>query len=392
MIKEAAILKKHNLFEDNMALPSESVSSLTDLKAPVGSNQASPAKRASAILPGVVDNETLSNDVFQESGEKQPPEVPSPLAKEESLSYPSADGQVIISSTDDPVVNPVAAEDTAEALGTHSSGLEFGATPEHEEPAPEKPEAISASGSLKELRNLLTVTIEVPVEPATLTIEKGTNQETLVPQETEKEEETTRIYTEADQEAASSQDNCGESEVRESQAQAGGLELGGFTEVQSACGGLSEGAQGPGPTEEQAEAGEPTEGELAERASRPDAHEGGTSCAVEGEAMPQGGCLLSSDPVGGTSCPVESETMPQEGCLLSSDPVGPGESEAAVEEASGGGEGDMTEAPASVEAGKGKGPRVYECQWVVENVPDTDILGPPREDAKESSPEQPSEE
>ncbi|ELK16180.1 Protein Niban [Pteropus alecto] len=368
VIKEAAILKKHNLFEDNMALPSESVSSLTDLKTPAGSNQASPAKRASAILPGVVDNETLSNDVFQESGEKQLPGVPSPQGKEESLSYPGGDGQVIISSTDDPVVNPVAAEDTARALGTHSSELEFGGTPEHEEPAHEKPEAISASGSLKELRNLLTVTIEVPMEAATLAIEKGTNQETLVPQETEKEEETTQIYTEADQVAASSQDNCGESEVRESQAQAGGLELGGFAEAQSACGGLSEGAQGPGPTEEQAEAREPAEGELAGRASGPDTHEGGTMCAVEGEAMPQGGCLLSSDPVG-----------------LS-------ESVVAVEEAAVGGKGDTTEAPASVDAGKVKGPRVHECQWVVENVPDTDNLAPPREDAKESSPEQPSEE
>ncbi|XP_011362873.1 protein Niban [Pteropus vampyrus] len=368
VIKEAAILKKHNLFEDNMALPSESVSSLTDLKTPAGSNQASPAKRASAILPGVVDNETLSNDVFQESGEKQLPGVPSPQGKEESLSYPGGDGQVIISSTDDPVVNPVATEDTARTLGTHSSELEFGGTPEHEEPAHEKPEAISASGSLKELRNLLTVTIEVPMEPATLAIEKGTNQETLVPQETEKEEETTQIYTEADQVAASSQDNCGESEVRESQAQAGGSELGGFAEVQSACGGLSEGAQGPDPTEEQAEAREPAEGELAGRASGPDTHEGGTMCAVEGEAMPQGGCLLSSDPVG-----------------LS-------ESVVAVEEAAVGGKGDTTEAPASVDAGKVKGPRVHECQWVVENVPDTDNLASPREDAKESSPEQPSEE
>lgn len=111
VIKEAAILKKHNLFEDNMALPSESVSSLTDLKTPAGSNQASPARRASAVLPGVADNETLSNEVFQESEEKKQSGVPSLLAKEESLSYPGGDEQVIISSMNDPVVNPAAAED-----------------------------------------------------------------------------------------------------------------------------------------------------------------------------------------------------------------------------------------------------------------------------------------
>ena len=88
MIKEAAILKKHNLFEDNMALPSESVSSLTDLKTPAGSNQASPARRASAVLPGVSESEILSNEVFQEAGEMKQPEVPSPLAREEGLSLP----------------------------------------------------------------------------------------------------------------------------------------------------------------------------------------------------------------------------------------------------------------------------------------------------------------
>ncbi|OWK08666.1 FAM129A, partial [Cervus elaphus hippelaphus] len=86
--KEAAILKKHNLFEDNMALPSESVSSLTDLKTPVGSNQASPARRASAILPGVSESEILNNEVFQEAGEMKQPEAPSPLAREEGISLP----------------------------------------------------------------------------------------------------------------------------------------------------------------------------------------------------------------------------------------------------------------------------------------------------------------
>ncbi|XP_058395866.1 protein Niban 1 [Diceros bicornis minor] len=381
VIKEAAILKKHNLFEDNMALPSESVSSLTDLKTPGGSTQASPARRASAVLPGVPDSEILSNEMFQESGEKKQPEVPSLLAKGESLSSPvpspppGGDEQVIVSSLDDPVVSLVAAEDTAGALGAHSSELEFGGTPEEEEPTHEKPESTSASGSLKELRNLLTMTVEVPVESTALAIEKDTNNETLVPQEIGKEEETTQIYTEPHQAAASSQDKSGESYVSEREAhappleaEASGVELGGFPEAQPASGGLSEGASGPDPIEEQAEAGEPTERELTERASRLDAQEGG-----------------------GTTCTVDGEAEPQEDCISSSDPIGPRESQVSVEEAAVGGESSMAQATASMDA-EMKPTHVHECQWVVENAPDTDILDSQKEDAKESTPEQPSEE
>lgn len=363
MIKEAAILKKHNLFEDNMALPSESVSSLTDLKTPVGSNQASPARRASAILLGAADGETPSNDVFPEPEEKQQPGVPSPAAQGESLSLPGGDAQGVGSGTGDPVVNPVATEDTAGARGTSSSEQEFAGTPaDREAAAHQEPQSISASCSLKELRNLLTVTVEVPMVSATLETEKDTHQETLVPQEIEKEEETTQIHTEATQAAASSQDDSEDGGVRErealspaaqagAEAGAGGVESGGCAEAQPACGGLSQGPSGPGPTEEQAEAGEPT---------GRDAHEGG-------------------------------KTMPQGGCILNSDPLGPSGSQVSVEEAVGGKSG-----PAQADAGMGaeeiKSPRVYECQWVVENAPNTDILGPQKEDAGASPPEQPSEE
>ena len=378
VIKEAAILKKHNLFEDNMALPSESVSSLTDLKTPAGSNQASPARRASAILPGVPDSEILSNEVFQESGEKKQPGVPSPLAKGESLCFPvpspppDGDGQVIISSTDDPVVNPVAAEDTAGALGEHSSELEFGETHEGQEPTQEKPEPTSALGSLKELRNLLAVTIEVPVESAAPEIEKDTSKETLVPQEIEKEEETTQIYTETNQAAASSQVNGEESEASEREAhppspeaEAGGVELGASPEAQPACGGLSEGARGPGPLEEPAEVGEPTERELTAGASGLDALEGG-----------------------GPRCAAEAEAMPQEGCKLSCDPVSPSESQVSLEEEAVGGSHSPAQATASVEAKESKAARVYECQWVVESEADTDS----RDSQREDPPERPSEE
>ncbi|KAL2771155.1 protein Niban 1 [Daubentonia madagascariensis] len=388
VIKEAAILKKHNLFEDNMALPSESVSSLTDLKIPTGSNQASPARTASAILPGVLGSETLSNEVFQESEEKKQPGVPSSLAKGESLSLPGPSpplggaGQGIISRMDDPIVNPVSAEDTAGLLGTHSSELEFGGTPEDDKPTHEKPESISPSGSLKELRKLLTETVEVPVESA-LAIEKDMNEETLVPQENEKEEEKTQIYTEAHQAAASPLDHCEESEVREREAhpppleaEARGGELGAFPEASSpasqlACEGLPEGASCPGPIEEPAE----EDGEPTRKASTLAAQEGGEAeCAVEGDA-----------------------TLP-EGCISGSDPVCPSESQVSEEQESMGGKSSTCQVTASGNTEEIKAACVHECQWVVENAPNTDVLVSHEDNVKEgegcqeSSPEQPSEE
>ncbi|XP_057582136.1 protein Niban 1 isoform X2 [Hippopotamus amphibius kiboko] len=379
VIKEAAILKKHNLFEDNMALPSESVSSLTDLKTPAGSNQASPARRASAILPEVSDSEVLSNEVFQESGEKKQPGVPSPVAKGESLSLPvpgpplDGDGQVIISSIDDPVVSPVPAGDTAGALGTPSSEREFGETPEDQEATQAKPEPTSAPGCLKELRNLLTVTIEVPGEPAALEIEKDTNKETLVPQEIEKGEETALVYPEANQAAASSPDSCEESDVSEREApppappeaEAGGVGLGASPEAQPACEGLSEGAGGPGPTEEPAETGEPTERALTAGASGRDALEGG-----------------------GPACSVEAEAVSQRGCTFRADPISPSESQGSVEEEAVGGRSSTAQDTASVEAEESKAAHGGACQWVVENDVNTDIL----DSQKEDPPAQPSEE
>uniref|UniRef100_A0A8C2Y4P1 Niban 1/2/3 domain-containing protein n=1 Tax=Capra hircus TaxID=9925 RepID=A0A8C2Y4P1_CAPHI len=375
VIKEAAILKKHNLFEDNMALPSESVSSLTDLKTPAGSNQASPARRASAVLPGVSESEILSNEVFQEAGEMKQPEVPSPLAREEGLSLPvsspppDGDTQVIDSSIDGPVVNLVATEVTAGALGTHLSQLELEETPEGRGTTQEDTEPSSAAGSLKELRNLLTVTAEVPEESAVLEVEKDTHEEALVPQDTEKEEEATQIDTEASQPSALGQDNCEESEVSEGEArgpapkaEASGVELGEFPDAQPACGGLSEGAWGPDPTEEP---GEPAESKLTEGASGLGALEGG-----------------------GPMCSVEAEAVPLEACVFRSDPISPRESQVSVEEEAVGGSCSAAQPATSEDAQERKADPVHECQWVVENVANINTLDTQREDP----PEPPSEE
>ncbi|XP_025220877.1 protein Niban [Theropithecus gelada] len=373
VIKEAAILKKHNLFEDNMALPSESVSSLTDLKPLTGSNQASPARRASAILPGVPGSETLSNEVFQESEEEKQPEVPSSLAKGESLSLPGPSlplggtEQVIISRVDDLVVSPVAAEDTAGLPGTRSSELELGGPLEGEEPAQEEPEPITASDSLKELRKLLTASVEVSVDSAPA-IEEDTNGESHIPQDNEEEEE-----KEPSQAAATHLDNCEESEVSEREAQppcpeARGEELGGFPEVGSpaspqASGGLTEEPLGP------------VEGELPGEACTLAAHEGrGGKCTEDGEASQQEGYTLGSDPV----------------CLS--------ESQVSEEQEEMGGQSSAAQVTTSVNAEEIKVAHVHECQWVVEDAPNTDVLPSHKDDVKEgegaqeSSPELPSEE
>lgn len=389
VIQEAAILKKHNLFEDNMALPSESVSSLTDLKPAIGSNQASPARMVSANLAGAPDSETPSNEVFQESEEKQQLGDHTLLAKQESPSFlePSSalggEGQATVSSTDDPAVTPVAEEDTEETPGVRS---ELGRATEDEEPAREKPGSTSASESLKELRELLVVTAEEPVESAVV-IEKDTEEEALILQENEKEEEKTQTNTEADQAAAPQEDSCEESEVSESKAQspppeaeAPGVDLGTLPEVSSpasqpACDRLTrdliEDASCPGLTAEPAEATEPREGELAVRAATPDAHEEeATGSAAEGQAMWQEGCTFHSDPI----CPGESQ-LPEEQEVT-------------------GGKSVAAPAATSVDTEAGK----PECQWVVENAPNTDVLDSLKDDVKEgevcqeSSPEQPSEE
>uniref|UniRef100_A0A8C3J5G6 Niban apoptosis regulator 1 n=2 Tax=Scolopacidae TaxID=8917 RepID=A0A8C3J5G6_9CHAR len=68
VIKEAAIMKKHNLFEDNLNLPCESVSSLTDLKTPSGSAQTTPAKKPSSARAEMSDTEAHSDETLIVTG------------------------------------------------------------------------------------------------------------------------------------------------------------------------------------------------------------------------------------------------------------------------------------------------------------------------------------
>ncbi|XP_040841300.1 protein Niban 1 [Ochotona curzoniae] len=131
VIGEAAVLKKHNLFEQGVALPSESVSSLTDLKTPVGSNQASPVRRASATPQEVPGSEGPDQGAGSQAKEEVQPGPPAPGGDRQEA--------------------PAAAEAGA---GSGSTGH-----PQDLEPSLRPPE--STSGSLQELRKLLVESVQM---------------------------------------------------------------------------------------------------------------------------------------------------------------------------------------------------------------------------------------
>lgn len=382
VITEAAILKKHNLFEDNMALPSESVSSLTDLKTSMGSNQASPARRLSAVLPGAPDNEPPSNEVFQEPEEKQQqPEVPGPLAKEESTSIsgsspPSGgDGQGSASSVDNSAGSPLTVENAAGPRSSHSSEVEVGETLKDEEATCERPESSTVPGSLKELKELLTVTVSVESAPV---VENDTHNGTPVPGENNQEEES-QIHPEANHPAAVQQDSCQDREVTEKEAQpmsleveAPGVDLGTLPEgsgsaSQSASGGLTENSSSLVPIEEPSEAQGPAEKVLPATVSTQDSPQAGGEAVLSVTVTPQEDATLSSNGI----CPLERNEVPQ----VSEDQEVPG--------------GNASPALA-METEHGTAAHAHACQWLVEDAPSTD--NPAVHDCDVSSSGQPSEE
>ncbi|XP_049633529.1 protein Niban 1 [Suncus etruscus] len=168
VIKEATSLKKHNLLDDSMTLPSESMSSLSDLKILGASAQASSARSLSVSLPGGAESEALNNEVFQEPGDETQLGGPSAVARTIRPSSPEPsvpqgqDGPGLVSSPGDPRMSSGTFESAAGDPDMCSAELEFGRSPEPQEPQHQMLEAVSTTGSLDELRALLTVTIEVP--------------------------------------------------------------------------------------------------------------------------------------------------------------------------------------------------------------------------------------
>ncbi|KAI1236578.1 hypothetical protein IHE44_0014831 [Lamprotornis superbus] len=68
VIEEAAVLRKHNLFEDSLKVPCESVSSLTELRTPVGSAQGTPTKAPTAARAEGSDTESHGDKMLIVTG------------------------------------------------------------------------------------------------------------------------------------------------------------------------------------------------------------------------------------------------------------------------------------------------------------------------------------
>ncbi|XP_030430026.1 LOW QUALITY PROTEIN: protein Niban 1 [Gopherus evgoodei] len=178
VIKEAAILKKHNLFEDNVNLPYESVSSLTDLKTPSGSAQASPAKLLSTTLTETSDTETQSNEllvVSEKMIQEKCHDAAKPSDNEEAVyvnvsSNPaiSREKVIITDITDKPVSHPFTPneeKDVEEMITSQNENAvetEFGGNIEKENKVQEEERSLTVPGTVNEIRSLLMVTIELP--------------------------------------------------------------------------------------------------------------------------------------------------------------------------------------------------------------------------------------
>ncbi|XP_062067482.1 protein Niban 1 isoform X2 [Lepus europaeus] len=219
VIQEAAVQKKHNLFDDSVALPSESVSSLTDLKTPTGSKPDSPARRASAASLGAPGSEGPG---------------PGASGQAEGQAQPGGNGQ---GAPVGPGHDTVAPAEGAAELGTagHPGGPE------------------PASGSLRELRELLAESTPVVYQDA--------EGETPGAPESEEEEEENAPGRTARSEATAPDVDQG------AHSEAGGVE------VPTACGADPQ----PGP---EGPAQDPSDKDLQARASVQDTQEGGEAAGV----------------------------------------------------------------------------------------------------------------
>lgn len=126
VIKEAAVLKKHNLFEDNLNVPCESVSSLTELRTPVGSAQGTPAKAPAAARAEGSDTESHGDETLIVTGkivwEKDADEGKSP-DKEAGASVSAAGEGVAVTDIGDKQESPSAGH-TKQGIAEGKSALE----------------------------------------------------------------------------------------------------------------------------------------------------------------------------------------------------------------------------------------------------------------------------
>ncbi|XP_069497164.1 protein Niban 1 [Ambystoma mexicanum] len=192
VIQEAASLKKHNLFEDSMHLASESESSLTDLKTPSSSAQSSPERTQEPVVELISDNGGGTNEVFVESKDAlsdisnagslparasisvdeeqvtcKPPEPvlkAEPPAEKESLTEVE---NVIIADIADRQESTLVTVQPEDIVPLDQSSPEKSCSERDSHLERQLQEGVAqdqAVSNVNEIRNLLTVTIEVPAD------------------------------------------------------------------------------------------------------------------------------------------------------------------------------------------------------------------------------------
>ncbi|KAK1164016.1 protein Niban 1-like isoform X1 [Acipenser oxyrinchus oxyrinchus] len=148
VVKDAANMKKHNLFVDSIDFPCESQSSLTDSRTPPGSIPASPAKH---MVPPIED----ANPEAQGNGSQDQPTKPEPALPEspESIVPAKNDQQEPSAVGIDPGITI-----NAESLTVNMASLDI-ANEVKEEKTQENAvhKEIQAPDNLKEIRDLITV-------------------------------------------------------------------------------------------------------------------------------------------------------------------------------------------------------------------------------------------
>ncbi|XP_056353694.1 protein Niban 1 [Oenanthe melanoleuca] len=127
VIEEAAVLRKHNLFEDSLKVPCESVSSLTELRTPVGSAQGTPTKVPSAARAEGSDTESHGDKMLVVTGkiawEKDADEGKSP-DKEAGTSVSAAGDQA--SSREAVAVTDIGDKQESPSAGHSEQGVAEG--------------------------------------------------------------------------------------------------------------------------------------------------------------------------------------------------------------------------------------------------------------------------
>nr|XP_034979303.1 protein Niban 1 [Zootoca vivipara] len=169
VIKEAAHLKKHNLYEE-VHLTCESVSSLSDLKTPSGSAQASPARKSSASLIEPLATDTQSNEVF------------APEKLDQDRCHEARNKNEENSSTLSSIPTG-GREEKVDPQLSNAIETSLGGSTESENKVPVEEEKLPVLGGVDEIRRLLTVTVELPADPPSEKKEQVHESGLLTPQE-----------------------------------------------------------------------------------------------------------------------------------------------------------------------------------------------------------------